>query len=1044
MKLRLLALILFFPLVALARHDDPFSQEDLSIFQHVNVITGNLNISSQDGPFQGAYPMTIPRTYTSAGALERGYYNTHHLLIKVLKGGWYFQGGWTLLPEMAMIIDHHYDKKHIEIHLSEPSGQFLSYKYSHKCPQNNKNFFYKPKEKVKQTSGIICKRTDPSYNRIKLSLDKRRATVYLPNGGKRVYVAKDHKIGSTEAYFLEEERKPSGHLIRYTYHSDSTKLCRIEACSPSGKDVYTTLNITCSSDFKKPLKLICQSSDGKRIEYHTMTHEKREYLKKIVGNGIPHEIFHYEPSRKGIGARVSSYEIGGKQVFRAVYYAPENEKEEEKFFENPKKTPFHLDKVKKIFSPVGPDGSDVLLAHFTYHHHYTDVRDGEGLLIRYHHDENKITLVEYFNENHLLRSYQKLYWKGEELVCKALFDGNHHPLFAKTFRYHNHNVVEEVLWGSLTGHASLPLQIDHEGQPQGGESYKKHYTYSDDGFNLLIEEQEEEGISRVYCYQSGTDLISAKFAKDKRGKILLREFFFYDHENLLVREISDDGSSSHPEDFTDISRRVVKEYQHDPPTKLPSVITESYWDPSTQETCLLKTVKLSYKNSKAVAEEVYDCHGDLRYTLYTDYHDFGLITRKTTPLGRENTYHYDSCGLLIESKEVGTPRKVFSYDAANRLISCAEPEHHKFVKTTYDAKGRITSQTDPAGNLTLHQYDGFGNRIRTQLPQSKDEKGNAYFPILTFKYDGVGNLIESELPLKEKTYTSYNAFRKPLLTIHPDHSQTQNFYTKNGSLQKTIHPDGTEVHYTYDLFQQMTSKKTISKEGTLLLSEVWEYKGTQLTAHTNEEGLRVQFFYDGAGRKTLERAEDRQISFSYDSLGFLERTNNGAWTTVQKYNVEGLIEETWEEDQNGTIENNMRFHYNNENQKERVERTTSQGKAIDFLTYTDGKLTDHQDPLGNQTRITYNPFFKNDLGQNVLQKTTLDPLDHQTIETFDAQNRLSQREKRDPSNQTVFKENFSYDRSGNLAKHLSFVYRDNLFEKEIEIERTFDSMGRLI
>lgn len=225
---------------------------------------------------------------------------------------------------------------------------------------------------------------------------------------------------------------------------------------------------------------------------------------------------------------------------------------------------------------------------------------------------------------------------------------------------------------------------------------------------------------------------------------------------------------------------------------------------------------------------------------------------------------------------------------------------------------------------------------------------------------------------------------------------------------------------------------------------MWEYKGTQLTAYTNENGLRVQFFYDGAGRKTLERAEDRQISFSYDSLGLLEKTHNGAWTTVQTHNVEGLIEETWEEDQDGNIENRMRFHYNNENQKERVERTTSQGEAVDFLTYTDGKLTGHKDPLGNQTRITYNPFFKNELGQNTLQKTTIDPLDHQTIETFDAQNRLIQREKKDPSAQTVFKETFSYDRSGNLAKHLSFVYRENLPEKEIMVERTFDSMGRLI
>lgn len=86
MKLRLFALILFFPFLAVARHTNPFSQEDLSIFQHVNVITGNLNISSEDDPLLGAYPITIHRTYTSAGALERGYHNTHHLLTKVLRG----------------------------------------------------------------------------------------------------------------------------------------------------------------------------------------------------------------------------------------------------------------------------------------------------------------------------------------------------------------------------------------------------------------------------------------------------------------------------------------------------------------------------------------------------------------------------------------------------------------------------------------------------------------------------------------------------------------------------------------------------------------------------------------------------------------------------------------------------------------------------------------------------------------------------------------------------------------------------------------------
>jgi hypothetical protein len=65
-----LILFLIFTSFLRADWDQLFSQEeDPSLFHHVSVITGNLNLSFQDTVIQGAKPLPVMRTYSSAGAL---------------------------------------------------------------------------------------------------------------------------------------------------------------------------------------------------------------------------------------------------------------------------------------------------------------------------------------------------------------------------------------------------------------------------------------------------------------------------------------------------------------------------------------------------------------------------------------------------------------------------------------------------------------------------------------------------------------------------------------------------------------------------------------------------------------------------------------------------------------------------------------------------------------------------------------------------------------------------------------------------------------
>jgi RHS repeat-associated protein len=234
-----------------------------------------------------------------------------------------------------------------------------------------------------------------------------------------------------------------------------------------------------------------------------------------------------------------------------------------------------------------------------------------------------------------------------------------------------------------------------------------------------------------------------------------------------------------------------------------------------------------------------------------------------------------------------------------------------------------------------------------------------------------------------------------------------------------------------------------SHTGDVLAEENWTYNSFQVLTYTDPRRLTTQYGYDGAGRKISENAEERHTTFSYDSLGFLERIDNGVTVLVQKRNLEGLIAEQWEEDSKNQKENRMQFFYNSENQKDKAVRTTSQGDAIDIFTYKNGKLFTHTDPNNAITQFIYNENFINNLGQKVLQKTSIDPHLNSQIETFDASGHLISMEKKDPKSLTTFKEEYFYDCSGNLSKRVSYVYLDGKPIRQIYVTWNHDSMGRV-
>ncbi len=1001
-----------------------FEDEDPALFHHVNVITGHLNLCFQDAVIEGGMPLSITRTYSSGGALQNS-----------LLSDPTFDKGWTIFPHIRLYWDGlSFKHETLKIYLLDKEGNPV--KYAHKEGTKDKHYLY-PVEFTKHRASSINSRKNTEKNYIKVDPKKRTATLYAADGGIFHYTITSNTFG-----YLDYEILPCKHRIVYTYEND--RLSGVKLQNPSGTKVLASITFD-TEDEGDQTKFTAKTSDGKTLTYQMFTFKDQCYIEDISSNCRPREHYCYEGGRKGIGARVSGMEFGHKDQFTATYYRPSNEKEEKDWAKKIPKKNYSADKVHILKAPVGPNGESIPIATFIYEAEYTDVRDVDNHRIRYHHTNNKLNAIEYFDKHDKLHSVLKFFWKRDNLKTKALFDSLGRPLFAKTFDYdEKDNVRQESFHGHFTGQKQTRLTIDSKGNVEGGDCIGKTYKYVG---KLIHEEQESGGLTTQYFYLPGTDLINSKITL-KNGKILFREYYHYDTDNLLFREIIDNGITHSENDLSGVTERHIKTYERSPRNGLCLSITETYLDRETgAEKQLIKRTFTYNTRCQIENETIFDSNSRQRYTLITNYDSNGNIKRKTTPLGYENIYDYDSLNNLKDSKEVGKLRKKIDYDKAGRPYRFTEIDtegNQKITQTAYDAKGRPFLQIDSKGNPTTQTYDDFGNCTEIHFSKALDEKLEPYIPIATFTHDVQGNILSHTDPQGNCTRTTYNTLRKPIKIEYPDGGVIRHIYNLNGTLAKTIQPDGTEDHYTYDDLQRQDSKTIYSANGALLSKETWTYKTFHLSTYTNPEGLTTIYTYDNAGRKIAEQAEDRTVTYTFDPLGHLERTTCGGYSKVTLHNEEGDVVQQWEEDTQGAIENHTTFFYGHERRKEKAVRLTSQGEATDLFTYDpEGRLYEHTDPHGETTQFIYSEETSNDLGQKVLTKTTIDQLGNQTIETFDALSRLVQVEKLGPDERTVSKETLFYDRSGNKAQQVTTIYQDHTPKKTFSVRWGYDSRGRV-
>jgi len=957
----------------------------------VNAYNGKLVQIDRDIHVDGSDPLELTRTYDGGHHFESdlgyGFGDGYPILLTFFRMGNKFYAKVELRTGLEVLCELHKEKG---FYKGSVAKDYFKSGYTNSCQSL---FQGEPSLYALQVE-VHSKDEDPY------------AIVTLGDGTRRWYVLFDADPYQGEYYRLFGEERSNNTIRSYYYVYEGFPLLR--RVLTRNKDQSLVLN---QIDFSyKEDEVLVKASNGQKAHY-TLEEKKG----KITRN-------------KTLG-RIKGGMRENLLVKAKIDNAP-SKKYSYLTHTHSRHTLFSMDQVQEVdgrFLKVKFDsnqrvkelhqaGCDTSLYTFDYHTDYTFVTDAAGAEKRFEFSKRRLTKLV---EAHRIQKFQ---WdeKGQ-LTQHTLFDLEGNLICKRNYDYdENGNILEVKLTGCITEQGSK-------------DTASVKYTYTKENNRLKTETHGQ--LEYRYSYLPKTSLPTCKLTFYK-GKCVEREFHDYDKNSILICTIADDGSSNDKEDLSNVTYRKVTEIEPQLNPKedgltLPRTICEFYIDPIKNKKHLLKRVERSYSGDLLAEERVFDEKNEFKYRLKFKYNDRRELISETNALGEEIKYAYDESGNKIQEIFVGSGKEIhFKYDLANRLIE--ETEYHstgeKFTKTyTYDAVGNRISSTDMYGQETQYQFDLAGREIGITDPLGGRESK---------EYDSLGNVTKSTDKEGHCTETSYNISGKPLQINHPDGTTQKYAYDLHGHLIQEWFRDKTYVTHQVDYRGRITQSTFHDKDGDVLKSCSYRYKGENLISETDPLGHVTEYRYDGAGRKVAMIDGDITTTYKYDSLGHLSRTKRSDRIDIQEYDFLDRLLEERVEDSKGNIFSKKQYAYDRLGNRilERIYRDESHFSETKTVFNTQNLPTKRIDPLGNATELFYTQ-------KDHLEILTIDPLGRQTLEIFDPLNRLKEHKILSRTGLLVARCTFAYDKRGNQTLRQDDILREGLFQGTHRVEAIYDEMG---
>ena len=216
------------------------------------------------------------------------------------------------------------------------------------------------------------------------------------------------------------------------------------------------------------------------------------------------------------------------------------------------------------------------------------------------------------------------------------------------------------------------------------------------------------------------------------------------------------------------------------------------------------------------------------------------------------------------------------------------------MSSVYDARGRVTRQTDQHGYNTYYVYDGADRLVRVT---------NAQGVSTSYTYDEVGNMTSVTDGNGNVTAYAYDDFGRVIKTTNALGGSAYTTYNKSGNVLTYTDYAGNVTSYTYDSLDRVSSKT--NNDGTVnytytadgKISSVTDSTGTTMFTYDLMDGLTrvdypdgnyVSYSYDNACRLTSVTTPFGTTAYEYDLLDRLTRViDRNGYATVYEYDANG-------------------------------------------------------------------------------------------------------------------------------------------------------------
>ena len=387
-------------------------------------------------------------------------------------------------------------------------------------------------------------------------------------------------------------------------------------------------------------------------------------------------------------------------------------------------------------------------------------------------------------------------------------------------------------------------------------------------------------------------------------------------------------------------------------------VTEYAYDHNLNRTS--KKVKNVDENGTAVTTPVAWWLTEYAYDGFDRIH---TVTEWLDATGSRVTQFAHNANDLEESRTVGTLTVNRTYDERDLLFeTVGDPGTGNIEATTtydYDDNGNVESVTDPLGNKTTHEYDGFDRRDKTidalddYSTVAYDKNGNvtetkrfeeagttdvlmahgkrrydelnrfwkseaALIDTTTTWYsrtrelDKRGLVTKSTNRLGKSTTTTWDNARRRLTTTDPLGNKVELTYDDNGNVteieetEKIPGSTGTEVYVTeleYDEINRRVKRTVIDRnDSTNKKVTEWKLNSRSLVAKTIDPmGWSTENVHDGRGRlltQTRNMASGSIVTTrEYDALDNVTvlEDDNGNETLYDYDDLGRLVEKTYED-----------------------------------------------------------------------------------------------------------------------------------------------------